>query len=215
MKIGIIGTGLMGRTLGVRWAGAGHEVLFGSRDATKARDAAHQAGAAARSGTTDDAAAFGDAILYTVRGVFPSQLLAAPDSLAGKVVIDCNNTDFDMQRGEPLPLPSPSLAEQLALDIPGARVVQAFSTLPYPVLELPREQLAPRRISVFVCGDDAAAKQTVAQLAEQLGFVAVDSGPLRRASLIGALADVIRIQIIAMGRGYFTTMSLDTMTDQP
>ena len=213
MKIGIIGTGLMGRTLGVRWAGDGHDVLFGSRDVTKARDAASKAGAAARSGSTDDAAAFGDVVLYTVRGIYPSQLLHAPQALAGKVVIDCNNTDFDMERGEPLPPAVPSLAEQLARDVPAARVVQAFTTLPYVVLELSREQLAPRGISVFLCGDDAAAKQTVGRLAEQLGFVSVDSGPLRHASMIAAIADVIRYQI-ARGRGYFTTLSLATM-EQP
>jgi predicted dinucleotide-binding enzyme len=211
MKIGIIGTGLMGRTLGVRWAGAGHAVLFGSRDPAKAQAAAALAGSSARAGTTDDAAAFGDVVLYTVRGVFPSQLLRAPRALAGKIVIDCNNTDFDMARAEPEPPPAVSLAEQLAADIPDARVVQAFTTLPFPVLELPRDRLAPRRISAFLCGDDPAAKHVVAQLAEALGLVAVDTGPLRRAALVGGLADFIRFHIVGMKRGFLTTLSLDTL----
>ena len=213
MKIGIIGTGAMGRTLGARWASAGHAVLFGSRDPARSRAAAAPAGASAQTGTSDDAAAFGDVVLYTMRGVFPSQLLRDPRSLAGKVVIDCNNTDFDMERAEPTPAPVPSLSEQLALDAPGARVVQAFTTLPAAVLALPRDQLAPRRISVFLCGDDAAAKRTVAQLAEDLGLVGIDSGPLRRAALVANLADFIRFQIVGMGRGFLTTLSLDTVPE--
>jgi predicted dinucleotide-binding enzyme len=64
--------------------------------------------------------------LYTVRGALPSRLLREPGRLAGKVVIDCNNSDFDAARGEFAPPPVPAFAEQVALDVPGARVVQAF-----------------------------------------------------------------------------------------
>jgi len=209
MKIGIIGTGNMGRTLGVRWAGAGHDVWFGARDLAKARAAAQLAGAPARAGSLDEAAAFGEVILYTVRGVAPAQLLRDPRQLDGKIVIDCNNTDYQPATGEFDPPPVPSYAEQLASAAPAARVVQAFSTVPHRVLELPRAQLAPRRISVFLCSDDDAAKPTVARLAEELGFVAVDSGTLRRARFVDGLVDFIRFQIATMGRGPFTTISLD------
>jgi len=214
MKIGIIGTGDMGRTLGVRWAQAGHTVMFGSRDPAKAGAAALAAGPSARAGDTDAAAAFGDVVLYSVRGVLPSRLLRTPAALAGKIVVDCNNSEFDTARGEFAPAPIPAFAEQLALDVPGARVVQAFNTVPHRILELAREQLAPRRISVFVCADDAAAKATVAGLAEQLGFVAVDSGELRCARIVDGVVNFIRFQIATMGRGPLTTISLDGVPEQ-
>lgn len=213
MKIGIIGAGNMGRTLGTRWAQLGHHVMFSARDASKARAAAHAAGALATAGDGDAAAAFGDAVLYTVRGVLPSQLLREPASLAGKVVIDCNNSDFDAARGEFAPPPVPAFAEQLAHDVPGARVVQAFNTIPHVVLALPRERLAPRRISVFLCSDDAAAKATVAGLAGELGLVAVDSGGLARARLVDGVVDFIRFHIAGMGRGPLTTISLDSVPE--
>jgi NADP oxidoreductase coenzyme F420-dependent len=89
LKIGIIGTGNMGRALGTGWVQAGHEVLFGSHDLAKARNAA---GDSAKSGDFDDAAAFGAVVLYTVRDVLPSKLLRAPKALAGKILIDCTNS---------------------------------------------------------------------------------------------------------------------------
>ncbi len=210
MKIGIIGTGNMGLALGVRWARAGHDVLFGSRDPAKATAAARQASGSARSGDFDAAAEFGDVILYTVRGIRPSQLLRdRAGALAGKVVIDCNNSDYDPRHpGEFDPAPVPSYAEQLARDVPAARVVQAFTTVPGRVIELARDQLAPRRISVFACSDDAAAKATVIQLASELGFVGVDSGELARARIVDGVVGFIRFHIATMGRGMLTTISL-------
>jgi predicted dinucleotide-binding enzyme len=214
MKIGIVGTGNMGRTLGVQWARAGHEVLFGSRDDAKAKAAALAASPSARSGDFDAAAAFGEVILYTLRGVPPSRALREPRVLASKVVIDCNNSDFDPSRpGEFFAAPVPSFAEQLASDAPGARVVQAFSTVPHRIIELGRERLQPRRISVFLCADDAAAKATVKRLAEDIGFVGVDSGELRRARLVDGVVDFIRFQIAALGRGPLTTISLDGLSE--
>jgi len=89
MKIGIIGTGNMGRALGTGWAQAGHDVFFGSRDPAKAKEAA---GEFAHSGGFDDAAAFASVLLYTVRDVLPSSLLRQPETLTDKVVIDCTNS---------------------------------------------------------------------------------------------------------------------------
>jgi predicted dinucleotide-binding enzyme len=213
MKIGILGTGNMGRTLGGRWARAGHDVMFGARDPAKAAEAAHAA-SGARAGDLDAAAAFGDVLLYTVRGIPPSKLLRDPGALAGKIMIDCNNSDFDPERpGEFLPPPVPSFAEQLARDVPSARVVQAFNTVPHRVLELDRAQLAPRRISVFVCSDDPAAKATVIQLAGDLGFVGVDCGELARARLVDGVVDFIRFHIAKMGRGPLTTITLGNVAD--
>ena len=220
MKIGIIGSGNMGQALGIGWSRAGHDVVFGSRDpAGKARKAATTAGASARAGTFDEAAAFGEVVLYTVRGVFPSTLLAKPASLSGKIVVDCNNRDVgdDDHPGqfkiEPAP-PGPTLTEKLAADAPGARVVKAFSTIPQPVLALDRAHLARHRVSVFLCGDDPSAKQVVKGLAGDLGFVGVDNGGLDRSWMIDALADFLRFQIGIMGMGFYATVSVHTVDEE-
>jgi 8-hydroxy-5-deazaflavin:NADPH oxidoreductase len=206
MKIGIIGSGNMGRALGLRWARNGHDVLFGSRDRGKAEKIAVQGGQRARFGGLDEAAAFGEVILYTVRDVFPSSLLNNASALTGKIVVDCNNSDMpaDFRFATPIP----SLAEKLAADIPYARVVKAFNTMAAPVIELGSAELASHKVSVFLCSDDASAKAVVAGLAEELGFTPVDSGELERARLVEQVADFIRFQIAGMGRGPFATISV-------
>src|SRR5260221_5828227 len=166
MKIGIIGTGNMGRALGTGWAQAGHDVLFGSRDPAKAKDAACDF---ARSGNFDDAAAFGSIVLYTVRDVLPSNLLRAPETLTGKVVIDCtNNAILGVEVPDPQGRPGahfetmiPSRAERMAADIPRARVVKAFNAIPGSVIELGAEKLRPNAVPVFLCADDEDAQAAI------------------------------------------------------
>lgn len=219
MKIGIIGTGNMGRALGRRWAQAGHRVLFASRDPEKARAVA--ADCSARSGDHDAAAEFGEVVLYTVREVLPSALLRSPQALAGKVLVDCNNTavlglDIPDPRRRPgvhFEAAVPSLAERLAADAPRARVVKAFNTVPASVIELDGDLIRRHRVSVFLCADDATAKATVRTLAEDLGFVGVDGGGLERAGLAEALADVLRFQILAMGHRPTTALSLQDLEE--
>ncbi len=211
MKIGIIGTGNMGRALGVGWARKGHRVLFGSRDLDKARAVAAEAGSSASAGSNDDAAAFGDVILYTLRDVFPTKLLANPKALLGKIVIDCNNSDFSDAETCTFPVPVPSIAERLAADVPFARVVKAFNTHPALVLSLGPEVLASQNVSAFVCGDDAEARAVVSQLAKEIGLVPVGSGGLVRARLVEGVADFLRFQIIAMGLGGYATLNLNVV----
>jgi predicted dinucleotide-binding enzyme len=106
MNIGIVGTGQMGRALGLRWAGAGHRVLFGSRDLNKAKAVAASAPGEAEAGDFDAAAAFGEVVLYTPRDVLPSGLLRNLQALSGKVVIDCGNRDLgDDSRPDQFVLP--------------------------------------------------------------------------------------------------------------
>jgi 8-hydroxy-5-deazaflavin:NADPH oxidoreductase len=216
VKIGVIGTGDMGRTFGLRWARGGHEVVFGSRDFAKAEAIAGRGSASARGGDFDDAAEFGDVVLYTVRDVLPSKLLRRPLALDGKILIDCRNSailgyetpDPDGRPGIHFSTPIPSLAERLAEDAPGARVVKAFNTVASRVCDLGRETLAHHGVSVFLCGDDDAAKATVSRLAEELGFVGVNSGALERARLVEAVADFVRFQGVGMNLGALVTMSL-------
>ncbi len=217
MKIGIVGTGNMGRALGLRWARARHEVLFGSRDLNKAGAIAANGSASTQAGDFDAAAAFGDVILYTIRDYFPSSALKEPQALAGKIVIDCNNSailgldlpDPGNRPGIHFTTPIPSHAEELAADAPGARVVKAFNTMAAQVIELDRDELMRRRVSVFLCSDDAQAKSVVKELAEELGFIGVDCGGLERAQLVEGVGDFIRFQIIGMSLGPFATISVN------
>ncbi len=216
MKIGVIGTGNMGRSLGLGWARVGHEVSFGSRDVAKAERIARSGPPSARSGDFDFAAEFGEVVLYTVRDVLPSKLLRRPQALEGKVLIDCRNSailgyetpDPDGRPGIHFHTPIPSLAERLAEDAPGARVVKAFNTIASLVLDLGCETLAPHRVSVYLCADDEAAKATVSRLAEELGLVGIDSGALERARLVEAVADFVRFQGVGMSLGALVTLSL-------
>ncbi|MBC8122059.1 MAG: NADPH-dependent F420 reductase [Gemmatimonadaceae bacterium] len=212
MRIGIVGTGNMGRSLGILWAEQGHEVLFGARDADKGAQAAELAGHGAQGGTDDEAAQFGDVILYAIRGVEPSAVLSSTAVLDGKVVIDCNNREIP--EGYAFgPLMEESLAEKLASQIPQARVVKAFNTFAQEVFELSPEPLKDHAVSVFLCSDDADAKQVVAGLAEQIGFVPTDCGPLRSARMVEALGDFIRFMIGGMKRGPYATISVHELPE--
>jgi predicted dinucleotide-binding enzyme len=212
MDIGIIGTGNMGRTLGLAWARAGHRVRLGSRDPSRARAIAATGPAGIETGDLDAAAAFGEVVLYTVRDLFPSRLLRRPEALAGKVLIDCNNSDLGGS-SDPTQFrydlgPALSLTQRLAEDAPQARVVKAFNTVPHVVIARGREALAPHRVSVFICGEDRGARAVVAGLCEALGLVGVDSGGLANAPLLDAMADFVRFQIVAMGLGPYASFSL-------
>src|SRR5262249_18873593 len=120
---------------------------------------------------------------------------------------DTRPADFDLDA----PPPATSLTERLAADVPRARVVKAFSTVPHKVIELGRDRLLPHRISIFVCADDAEAKAEVARLAEDAGFAPVDSGGLARARLVDAVADFLRFHIGAMGLGLYATLSVHVL----
>jgi NADPH-dependent F420 reductase len=210
MKIGIVGTGNMGGTLGLRWAAVGHEILFGSRDIEKARSVAAQSADSASGGTFDDAAAFGDVVLYTVRDVPPSRILREPQVLEGKVLIDCNNRVVRNEHERVTP-EAVSHAEMLAANVPGTRVVKAFNTIAHRVIELSRAELAPHRVSVFLCADDAHAKGIVKTLAEELGFIGTDCGGLRNARLVETLFEFVSFQIGVMGLGPFATVSVHVL----
>ncbi|HEY0791510.1 MAG TPA: NAD(P)-binding domain-containing protein [Chthoniobacterales bacterium] len=203
MKIGIIGSGNMGRSLGLVWAERGHDVFFGGRDPQVTKAAAERAAqltgtskATARHGTNAEAARFGDLLLYTARGVPPAEALGedGASALANKIVVDLNNqkvpNDFVF------PPIATSLAERLAAAAPGAKVVKAFNTMAQETFELCPEAIRPYRVAAFVAGDDPAARATVKGLAEEIGFVPVDCGPLVHARLLEGAADLIRFLMI-------------------
>jgi 8-hydroxy-5-deazaflavin:NADPH oxidoreductase len=197
MKIGIIGSGNMGRSLGVVWSELGHEVFFGARNLEQARAAAALTNGKARFGSNDEAAAFGDVLLYSLRGVSPSDALAQVSFLENKVLIDLNNSEIPPDFAyAPITI---SLAEKLQQQIPRARVVKAYNTFPQEIIELFPDKIRQFKVATFVAADDQEARNIVLELSREIGLDAIDCGPLRRARLIEGLGDFIRYLLIAGG----------------
>ena len=175
MKIGILGSGHVGSTLGRSFARAGHVVFFSSRHPHDLQKLAKEVGNGAQAGTLEDAARFGDVLLLAIpwrnREGLPNAEL-----FKGKVVIDAMNpyTAF----GSVMDLGGSSSSEEVAKLLPGARLVKAFNTMAYKNLEAGAFRTGRERWVIYVAGDDADAKQVVSGLIEQIGFVPIDTGSL-------------------------------------
>jgi predicted dinucleotide-binding enzyme len=180
MRIGILGSGLMGGKLGALFARAGHEVVFSyARSREKLATLAREAGAGARAGTVGEAVRRADAVLLAVHWSRLDDVLAQCGDLPGTLLVSCslpmNADDTALVIAH-----QSSGAETLAARVPGAHVVSAFNTVPSEVLfGVFAARHRPLRPSLVYCGDDAAAKKTTAQLIRDVGFEAVDAGPLR------------------------------------
>lgn len=187
MRIGIVGTGRVGGTLGRRWAEAGHEIVFGSRDpqGDRVRQLVAAAGPRTCAGHWADAVAHGDLVLLATPWNVTLDLLATVDDLQGKILVDCCNPLTADFRGLELGF-NTSAAERIADQAVEARVVKAFNTVSTATMENP--DYGGYSATMFYCGDDAEAKAVVAQLTEQLGLQAVDAGPLQNARYLEPLA---------------------------
>lgn len=183
MKIGILGAGNIGGNLGQRWSAAGHDVCFGVRDVKKAQDLVERCGPRARAAPLAEAAAFGEVTLLAVPGRAIDDVLAAAGHLSGRLLIDATNV-IKWEEG-PLPAVFPSAAEALA-ERSGARVVKAFNTLGAEHILNP--VVGGQPADLFLCGDDERDRTTVAALAEEIGFRAVEMGSLRYAGVLEHLA---------------------------
>ena len=180
MRIGILGSGLMGSKLGTLFARAGHDVVFSyARSEQKLKKLARDAKGKARAGTPRQAAQEADAILLAVHWSRVDDVLQQAGDVSGKVMVSCslpmNADDSDLVIAH-----TSSGAEALAKKLPKARVVSAFGTVPsevlFDVFEARRRATKP---SLVYCGDDASSKQVAAQLIRDVGFDPVDAGPLR------------------------------------
>ena len=175
MRIGILGSGLMGGKLGTIFARAGHEVTFSyARSGQKLKDLAREANA--RQGTPREAAEHADAVLLAVHWLRFDDVLKQAGDLSGKVVITCS-LPMNEENTELVVGTTSSGAEQLAKRLPNARIASAFNTVPsevfFPVYE------SKRKAHVVYYGDDPKAKEVAARLIRDVGFEPVDAGPLR------------------------------------
>jgi 8-hydroxy-5-deazaflavin:NADPH oxidoreductase len=175
MRIGIIGAGHIGSNAGRLFAVAGHEVLFSfARDPKDLSARAEAAGPRTLAGTPSEAASFGEVVMFSVPWRTIDEALAQAGSLRGKIVIDTTN-QFGSSGVVELP-GGMSAAEFNALRMPGARLVKAYNTLTAGFQAESAGRTGPDRVVMFYAGEDAEAKQVVAQLIEESGFTAVDMG---------------------------------------
>jgi predicted dinucleotide-binding enzyme len=180
MRIGILGSGLMGGQLGTIFARAGHEVVFSyAQSDEKLKKLARDAKGKARAGTPKEAAEDAEALLFAVHWSRREDVLAQAGDLSGKVVLTCSLPMNDDNSALVVAHHS-SGAEELAKLVPKARVVAAFNTIPSEVLfGVYESQGKAGRPSLVHCGDDAGAKAVAARLVRDVGFEPVDAGPLR------------------------------------
>ncbi|MGD0006105.1 MAG: NADPH-dependent F420 reductase [Anaerolineaceae bacterium] len=197
MKIGIIGTGHMGSTLGKLWAEKGHQVFFGSRQPQKAQELASQVGHGAQGGAVRQAAESGEVLLFGVPWKAARETLQTMGIVDGKVLIEFTN-GADLQKGPALGYTT-SIAEQIAAWAPGARVVNAFNSIHYATLLNPN--FNGQSASLFYCGDDPAAKAITAHLGAEIGLDPVDCGPLWMARQLEPLAFLWIYLAFAGGQG--------------
>lgn len=192
MKMAIPGSGDVGQVLGAGFAGLGHQVRMGTRESQKDKVQASvkMTGRGVSADTFAGAAAFGElAVVATLwQGTESALRLADSENLAGKVVVDATNPlDFS---GGMLPklavTPAGSSGEQVQRWLPQARVVKAFNTVGNPPMIKPQFPGGPP--DMFICGNDAGAKQTVIALLKECGWPAVDLGGIECTRYLEALA---------------------------
>lgn len=189
-KIGIIGSGIVAQTLGVGFLKHGYEVMLGTRDASKLVDWIANQGKGAKTGNFSETAAFGDIIVVAVKGSVAKVALelVEEENLKGKTVIDATNPIAD---GAPengvlnyFTNMNDSLMEQLQAAFPQANFVKAFNSVGSAFMVNPTFESKP---TMFICGNNEAAKREVTTLLDQFGWETADFGMVESARAIEPL----------------------------
>ncbi len=193
MNIGILGAGNVGSALGRGWAKEGHAIMFSSRNpqSEKMQSLIGDIGANAQAGTVADTVAFGTVIVVAIGWDALPDLLRSVHDWSGKIIIDATN------RFGPGPAGSVGSAAEDIAHITGAPVVKAFNTIGAENMDHP--DFGDQVPTMFIAGDDAAAKSTVKTLTEALGFEVVDAGPLSNAAM---LEELVKLWIALARGGY-------------
>jgi len=191
MNIGVLGSGDVGTALAVGFLKYGHEVMVGTRDPAKLA-AWRREHPAAQVGSFSDTAKFGEVIVLAVKGTAASDALRAAGgaaSLSGKTVIDAVNPIADEPPVDGVLKfftgPNESLMERLQKEFPTARFVKAFNSVGSALMVNPK--FAEGRPTMFICGNDDAAKRTVATILDQFGWETADMGKANAARAIEPL----------------------------
>ena len=188
-KIGVIGSGQVGETLANGFAKHGDEVMRGSRDPSKLADWKRGAGERTKTGTFDETARFGEIVVLAVKGKAAEEAVSLCGSaLDGKVVIDATNPIADAPPTNGVISfftgPNDSLLERLQKRAPKARFVKAFSSVGAALMVNPKLSAKP---TMFICGNDGAAKEQVRAILDKFGWETEDAGAMEAARAIEPL----------------------------
>lgn len=189
-KIGVLGSGVVGKTLADAFLALGHDVMRGSRDVAKLADWKATAGAKARTGTFADAAAFGDVLVLAVKGNVAEEALSpCGDALKGKVILDATNPIADAAPTAGVlkffTNLDESLMERLQKRFPEARFVKAFSCVGNAFMFKP--DFGGQKPTMFICGNDAGAKDEAKAILDAFGWETEDLGGAAAARAIEPL----------------------------
>ena len=190
-KIGVIGSGIVSQVLADGFLKHGYDVMRGTREAAKLADWKKKAGANASVGSFQDAARFGEVVAIAVKGTAAESAvkLCGPDTLAGKTVIDANNPIADAPPANGVlkffTSYDESLMERLQKLAPKARFVKAFSCVGNAHMIDP--DFGGVKPTMFLCGNDKAAKGQVKEILTQFGWESEDMGGAESARAIEPL----------------------------
>jgi 8-hydroxy-5-deazaflavin:NADPH oxidoreductase len=192
MRIGILGSGLMGGKLGNLFASAGHDVVFSyARSEQKLKRLAREAGKNATAGSPAEAAKDADALLLAVHWSRIDDVFKQAGDVSNKIIISCS-LPMNAENTELIIAHTNSGAEELAKKISKARVVAAFNTVPSEVLFNVFERRHNKNLpSLVYCGDDRKAKKIAAELISDVGFDPIDAGPLHIARYMESFAMLV------------------------
>jgi len=197
MKIAVIGSGNIGKSIGAWASKVDYEVIFTAKNEQHAQEAAKAAGNHATAADVQKAVESAELILLAVPYDAVKEVLSqVKPQLKGKVLIDATNALTEDFSGLKLGFTT-SAAEEIAKLAPEAKVVKAFNTVFANVYSSQNPQIKGNTISVFYAGDDQEAKAKVADLISKMGFDAVDAGPLKAARTLEPMA----LLNIALGYG--------------
>lgn len=191
MKIGVLGTGDVGKALGKAFVTLGHDVKMGARSAgnEKAAGWSEEMGSKASAGTFADAAAFGEIVVLATLGVANESAieLAGPQNFRGKLVIDTTNP-LDFSGGMPPKLAisgNDSGGERAQRQLPEALVVKAFNTVGSPFMFRPDFPGGPP--DMFIAGNDEEAKKRVSAILSDFGWGVIDAGGIESSRYLEAM----------------------------
>ena len=192
VRVGVLGSGDVGRVLATGFLNLGHAVKIGTRDPEKLRAWADAAGSRASLGSFADAARFGDIVVLATLGTGTESAinLAGPAGFAGKVVIDATNP-LEFAPGAPPRLSisgNDSLGEHVQRLLPDAKVVKAFNTVGNALMIDP--QLPGGPPDMFLCGNDDDAKKLVSQICQHFGWGVIDIGGIEGSRYLEAMCMV-------------------------
>jgi 8-hydroxy-5-deazaflavin:NADPH oxidoreductase len=188
MKLGVIGSGNIGKSIGSWAAKVGYEVIFSAKNPEHTLQAANEAGKNARAGSVKDVIINSDMVLLAIPyGVVHDVLPELSPLLKNKVLVDATNAFTPDYSSLALGF-STSAAEEIQKLVPEAKVVKAFNTIFASVFASQNPKIKGNTVSVFYAGDDQEAKSKVAELISKMGFDAVDSGPIKAARNLEPMA---------------------------